>query len=101
MRQLGVHSEVGTLRTVLVHRPGLDLERLTPANRGDFLFDDVVWVERARREHDEFTAVLRDRGVEVLYLQDLLGETLSASDEARRHIVERAVSSYTVGLSLV
>ena len=101
MTRYGVHSEVGRLRTVLVHRPGMSLERLTPHNRQDFLFDDVVAVDRAQREHDEFVAVLRSRGVEVLYLQDLLAETLAASEEACRHVVERAVSSFTVGLSLV
>jgi arginine deiminase len=101
MEQYGVHSEVGRLRKVLVHRPGLSLERLTPANRHEFLFDDLVSVERARREHDEFTSLLRDRGVEVLYLQDLLAETIALSEEACRHVVERAVSSFTVGLSLV
>jgi arginine deiminase len=99
--QFGVYSEVGKLRKVLVHRPGACLERLTPTNKADFLFDDVVWVERARREHDAFTDVLRDRGVEVFYLQDLLAETLESSAEARHHIIDRAVSSYTVGLSLV
>ena len=88
----GVHSEVGKLRKVLVHRPGLCLERLTPANKGEFLFDDVVWVERACREHDAFTDVLRDRGVEVFYLTDLLAETLDASIEARHHIIDRADS---------
>ena len=101
MAGLGVHSEVGRLKTVLVHRPGESLERLTPQNRSEYLFDDVVWVERAQREHDYFTDVLRDRGVEVLYLQQLLAETLAASEDACRHIVERAVSSFTVGLSLV
>ena len=101
MPQFGVHSEAGRLRKVLMHRPGSCLERLTPANRTDFLFDDVVWVERARREHDAFTEVLRDRGVEVFYLQDLLAETLDVSDEARHHIIDRAISSYTVGLTLV
>ena len=101
MPQFGVHSEAGKLRKVLMHRPGLCLERLTPTNRAEFLFDDVVWVDRARREHDAFTDVLRDRGVEVFYLQDLLAETLDVSAEARHHIVDRAVSSYTVGLSLV
>ena len=60
-----------------------------------------MWVERAQREHDAFTDVLRDRGVEVFYLQDLLAETLDVSDDARHHIIDRAVSSYTVGLSLV
>lgn len=101
MPTFGVHSEAGKLRKVLVHRPGVCLERLTPANRADYLFDDVVWVDRARREHDAFTDVLRDKGVEVFYLQDLLAETLDVSDEARRHIIDRAVSSFTVGLSLV
>jgi arginine deiminase len=101
MPQFGAYSEVGKLRRVLVHRPGLELERLTPDNRKTFLFDDVVWVERAQAEHDAFTGVLRDRGVEVLYLQELLAETLAASEEARRRIVERTVSSYTVGLSLM
>ena len=101
MARFSVHSEVGKLRKVLVHRPGLSLERLTPANRADFLFDDVVWVERAQTEHDDFVAVMRDRGIEVLELQDLLAETFAASSEASHAVVERAVSSFTVGLSLV
>ncbi len=101
MERLGVHSEVGRLRTVLVHRPGRALERLTPRNRERFLFDELVWVERAQAEHDAFTGILRDRGVEVLHLSDLLAETLAASDVARRESVARAVSSYTVGPSLV
>lgn len=101
MERLGVHSEVGRLRTVLVHRPGRALERLTPRNRERFLFDDLVWVERAQAEHDAFTGILRDRGVEVLHLSDLLAETLTASEVARRESVARAVSSYTVGPSLV
>jgi arginine deiminase len=101
MTGLGVHSEVGKLRTVLVHRPDLSLERLTPHNREEFLYDDVVWVERAREEHDQFTDIMRSRGVEVLCVQDLLSESLTHSDDARHHIVELAVSSYTVGLSMV
>ncbi len=101
MGQLGVHSEVGKLRKVLVHRPGLCLERLTPQNRTEFLYDDVVWVEKAVEQHNAFTDILRDRGVEVLYVQDMLAEAIDASPDARRYIVERAVSSYTVGLSLV
>jgi arginine deiminase len=101
VEQLGAFSEVGRLRTVLVHRPGRALERMTPHNREEFLFDDLVWVERAQREHDDFVTVLRDRGVEVLYLHDMLVETLDISAEARYHIVARAVSAYTVGPSLV
>jgi arginine deiminase len=98
---LGVFSEVGKLRRVLVHRPGICMDRLTPGNREEFLFDDVVWVERAQAEHDAFIDVLRGRGVEVLYLQTLLEETLAASGPARHEAVELVVSSYTVGLSLV
>lgn len=97
----GVHSEVGRLRTVLVHRPGLGLERLTPANREEFLFDDVVWVERAQAEHDAFVELLRSRDVEVLYLEELLAETFAHSVEARTEAIANAVSSYSVGLSLV
>jgi arginine deiminase len=73
---LGVQSEVGTLRTVLVHRPDLAHERLSPANCRELLFDDVIWVRRARQEHDAFVDVLREQGVEVLLLHDLLTETM-------------------------
>ena len=97
----GVHSEVGRLRTVLVHRPGVALERLTPANREEFLFDDVVWVERAQAEHDVFVELLREHDVEVLYLEQMLAETLTHSIEARTEAISNAVSSYSVGLSLV
>lgn len=96
-----VSSEVGRLRTVLVHRPGAALERLTPANRSEFLFDDVVWVERAAAEHDSFVALLRSRGVEVLYFSELLAEAFAASAEAREEAITGVVSSYTVGLSMV
>lgn len=97
----GVHSEVGRLHTVLVHRPGVALERLTPGNRAEFLFDDVVWVERAQAEHDAFTALLAGRGVEVLYLEQMLAEALAHAPEARTEAIGNAVSSYSVGLSLV
>src|SRR4029077_9082443 len=76
----GVHSEVGKLRRVIVHRPDLSLRRLTPANHDELLFDDVLWVERAQWEHDQFVAQMRARGVEVLYFQQLLAEELAASD---------------------
>ena len=74
--RLGVDSEVGVLRRVILHRPGRELERLTPTNKDELLFDDVLWVKRARQEHDAFTYTLRARGVTVLHLQDLLAETL-------------------------
>jgi arginine deiminase len=98
---IGVYSEVGKLRTVLVHRPGRALERLTPANREQFLFDDLVWVERAQAEHDELADALRSRDVEVLYLQELLAETLAASEKARTQAIASSVSGFSVGLSLV
>ena len=78
MTTFGVHSEVGKLRQVIVHRPELSLKRLTPGNHDELLFDDVLWVERAQWEHDQFVARMRERGVEVLYVQDLLSEALAA-----------------------
>ena len=95
-----VDSEVGRLRQVMLHRPDLELQRLTPANCADLLFDDVLWVKRARQEHAAFADVLRDRGVEVLYLQDLLAETL-ADDVARKWVLERTVTDQLLGPMLV
>jgi arginine deiminase len=85
---LGVHSEVGTLRTVLVHRPDLAHERLSPTNCHDLLFDDVMWVRRARQEHDAFVDLMRDRGTEVLLFHDMLSETLG-DPEAREWLLSR------------
>ncbi|MES1935760.1 arginine deiminase [Salinisphaera hydrothermalis] len=99
MSQLGTYSEVGTLRRVLVHRPDLSLQRLTPGNRESLLFDDVLWVKRAREEHDVFVDSLRERDVEVLYLQHLLAETLEDA-EARRWLLARAITPGNVGVAL-
>jgi arginine deiminase len=99
--EFGVHSEVGKLRKVIVHRPDLSLKRLTPNNHDDLLFDDVLWVERAQWEHDQFVKAMRERGIEVYYHLDLLGEALAASEEARRNVIEMVASEYTVGWSLV
>ncbi|MGH2702172.1 MAG: arginine deiminase [Actinomycetota bacterium] len=101
MAEFGVHSEVGKLHKVMVHRPELSLQRLTPSNHDDLLFDDVLWVERAQYEHDQFVARMRERGVEVFYLRDLLGEALAADEEGRGRLIELAASEYTVGVSLV
>ena len=95
-RSLGVHSEVGKLRTVMVHRPDLELKRLTPANHDDLLFDDVLWVRRARQQHDAFVDLVRERGTEVLYLEELLAEAL-ADPAARAWVLDRAVTAFTVG----
>jgi arginine deiminase len=101
MAELGVHSEVGKLRRVIVHRPDLSLKRLTPGNHDELLFDDVLWVERAQWEHDQFVARMRERGVEVLYVQDLLTEALAASDNGRHRLIELVASEAVVGASLV
>src|SRR5512144_489267 len=94
MAEFGVHSEVGKLRTVIVHRPELSLKRLTPGNHDELLFDDVLWVERAQWEHDQFVARMRERGVEVLYVGDLLTEALAASDEGRRRLIALVASEF-------
>jgi arginine deiminase len=85
---LGANSEVGTLRTVMVHRPDLAHERLTPTNCHELLFDDVIWVRRARQEHDAFVDLMRERGVEVLLFHDLLAETFEQAD-AREWVLAR------------
>jgi arginine deiminase len=85
---LGVASEVGTLHSVIVHRPDLAHERLSPSNCHELLFDDVIWVRRARQEFDAFTDVMRERGVEVLLFHELLAETLT-DHEAREWLLQR------------
>ena len=101
MSEFGVYSEVGKLRKVLVHRPELSLQRLTPANHDELLFDDVLWVEQAQREHDAFVELMQGRGVEVFYVQDMLAETLATSEIARTKIIENVATPYTVGWSIV
>ncbi len=101
MNEYGVYSEVGRLRKVMVHRPDLSLRRLTPGNHDDFLFDDVLWVDRAAEEHDTFVRLMKDEGVKVYYLQELLAETLAAEEENRRLMLERVVNEMTVGISAV
>jgi len=96
----GVRSEVGHLRQVIVHRPGLELSRLTPGNVHELLFDDVMWAERARTEHDAFVHELEARGVVVHYFNVLLGEALQSA-EARSFLLERVVGESTVGPTLV
>ena len=80
----------------MLHRPGPELKRLTPRNNDKLLFDGIPWVRRAQDEHDAFAAELRDRGVEVLYLTDLLTETLEQED-ARAHAIEEALRDLDLG----
>ncbi|GAA1646329.1 arginine deiminase [Catellatospora bangladeshensis] len=96
----GVHSEVGRLRKVLVCAPGLAHRRLTPSNADDLLFDDVMWVENAQRDHAAFVAELRRRGVDVVELHDLLAQTM-ALPPARAWLLDRKIVPNEVGLGLV
>jgi arginine deiminase len=94
---LGVHSEVGRLRRVIVHRPGLEHTRLTPSNAEELLFDDVIWVARAKAEHDMFVEVMRYRGIEVFLAEQLLAEAL-AQPGAREWVSGHILSERQVGV---
>ncbi|HET6651232.1 MAG TPA: arginine deiminase [Nocardioides sp.] len=96
----GVHSEVGQLRKVLVCSPGLAHRRLTPTNADDLLFDDVMWVENAQRDHADFVNKLEGRGVEVLELHALVAETMKMP-EAKAWLLDRKIIPNIVGLGLV
>jgi len=96
---LGCTTEVGTLRAVILHRPGAELQRLTPRNNDRLLFDGMPWVARAQEEHDAFAELLRSRGVEVLLLSQLLTEAL-ASGAARMHGISAAVDARRLGSPL-
>ncbi len=96
----GVHSEVGRLHKVLVCRPGLAHRRLTPTNADSLLFDDVMWVENAQRDHADFVNKLTQRGVDVVELHDLVAETMAVPG-ARDWLLDRKVVPNEVGLGLV
>jgi arginine deiminase len=96
----GVYSEVGELRKVLVCAPGLAHERLTPSNCDDLLFDDVLWVQNAQRDHFDFMTKMRERGVEVIELHKLLTETLAIAG-AQAWLLDRKITANEVGLGLV
>jgi arginine deiminase len=100
MSAFGVHSEVGTLRQVIVHRPDLELTRLTPGNVDALLFDDILWVKKAREEHDAFVSTLRERGIVVHHFDRLLAETL-AVPEGRTYVLDRLCTEDRVGPGLV
>ncbi|MEP7034495.1 MAG: arginine deiminase [Actinomycetota bacterium] len=96
MATFHVDSEVGQLRRAILHRPDIELKRLTPTNKHDLLFDEILWVERARQEHDAFVATLRERGVEVIYFDALLRETL-ALPRARQYILDHVFDERIYG----
>ena len=95
-----VDSEVGQLREAILHRPGLELSRLTPQNIGEMLFDDVLWAKKAKEEHDAFAEALRDKGVHVHYFGQLLGEVLGM-DEGRAFVLDRLCTPEILGPTLV
>jgi arginine deiminase len=96
----GVHSEVGRLRKVLVCAPGLAHRRLTPTNADDLLFDDVMWVENAQRDHADFVNKLRGRGVDVVELHEVLAQTMAIPD-AKSWLLDRKIIANRVGLGLI
>ena len=98
--QLGVHSEVGQLRKVMVCAPGLAHTRLTPSNCDQLLFDDVLWVDNAKRDHFDFVTKMRDRSIEVLDMHNLLAETL-AVPEGKKWILDNQVVPNQVGLGFI
>ena len=98
--KFGVHSEVGQLRKVMVCAPGLAHTRLTPSNCDQLLFDDVLWVENAKRDHFDFITKMRDRGVDVVEMHNLLAETV-AVPEGKKWILDNQVVPDQVGLGLV
>lgn len=100
MSTLGVHSEVGTLHQVIVHRPGLELSRLTPNNVDALLFDDILWAKKAREEHDAFAGALKDRDIVVHHFDELLAQTLSIT-EARTYVLDAICTSEHVGPALL
>ena len=99
MAEFGVHSEVGKLRKVIVHRPGLEMERLTPSNAEELLFDDVIWVRKARQGHDGFVDLMREEfGVQVMRVHELLADVV-ADPEGRAYLLDNRLTANEVGLN--
>ena len=98
MSEFGVHSEVGKLRKVIVHRPGLEMRRLTPTNAAELLFDDVIWSRRARQEHDAFYDLMHEEfGVQVMRVHELLRDVVD-DPEGRAYILDRKLVPNEVGV---
>jgi arginine deiminase len=97
MSEFGVHSEVGKLRKVIVHRPGLEMRRLTPSNCQELLFDDVIWARKARQDHDAFVDLMRaEFGIEVMRVHELLKDVVN-DPEGRAYILDRKLVPNEVG----
>ncbi|UUX91160.1 arginine deiminase [Methanoplanus endosymbiosus] len=100
MRKFGVFSEAGRLRKVLMHRPDIAVSRLTPKNRERYLFDETLWVSRACEEHDSFAAEIKADGAEVMYLHDLLTETVLKNPSARSRMIDVILKEGNAGVSI-
>lgn len=96
MKSLNIKSEIGELKTVLLHRPGRELENLTPKWLKQLLFDDIPWLDLAQKEHDAFAQVFRDNGVEVLYLTDLVAESLDQSESIKSEFISQFIEEAQV-----
>ncbi len=90
---INVKSETGKLKKVLLHRPGFELEQLTPEALESLLFDDIPYLKVAKKEHDKFSQTLRENDVEVIYLSNLMAETLNISDEIKRNFINDFIAS--------
>jgi arginine deiminase len=98
-RSFSVSSEVGKLKRVMLHRPGKELERLTIDNKDSLLFDDILWVEEAQKEHDSFADLLRDNGVEVVYFRNCLSHVLR-DEEVRDSLLDEALALEAIDIPL-
>lgn len=92
--KVSVTSEIGELKAVMVHRPGLEIARISPENQNEFLFDDSPWLSVMQKEHDDFVALLKGEGAQVLYVEDLAENALSSSKKAREQFVEELLASH-------
>lgn len=91
MTKINIKSEYGTLKSVLIHRPGAETENLTPSTYEELLFDDAYFLKQAQVEHDAFAKALTDNGVKVVYLEDLVAETISISKEIKDSFLDQFV----------
>ncbi len=96
MKNLHIKSEIGELKTVLLHRPGRELENLTPKWLNQLLFDDIPWLDLAQKEHDAFADTFRKNGVKVLYLTDLVAESISYSDDIKQQFIDQFIDESEV-----
>ena len=87
-----VNNEIGKLKKVMLHRPGRELEHLSPGTMEELLFDDIPYLHAAQREHDQFASILRENGAEVIYLEDLMVRTLNGSAELKESFIEEFIN---------